>query len=184
MLYSQHLLSLLGREIARHVVNPVSQLERDLFRLCIPGQHPGIFEPGEHFVLRIPGYPRPSLEIEASLDINLTLFEAAQGLQFQRGQSADVAIAIRSLALVHLFNDVSDVLTKAGVTSRGILLRKRGQIMAQGVPGDTARFPPAVKLPLRLQSSVLARVMKQPVRVKVQQVLCAALLSRFEWAVQ
>jgi hypothetical protein len=125
VLDSQHPLSLFGCERACYVVHPVGQFERDRLRLLIAREHPGVFESGQHFMLRVPRNPRATLEVEIAVHFNLARSEAAHRFKFRWRQRTDVAVAICSLALGHLSDDVSDAVAKARVARRGVLLRER-----------------------------------------------------------
>ncbi len=122
--------------------------------------------------------------MERVLDIDLAFPEVAQGLELERRQRANVAVAVGGLRGRHLRDDIVDALPESGVAGRCVFLRQGSEVVAERVSRDAGRLPSAVQLALRFEARVLARVVQQPIGFEFQQVARIAFARFAERSVQ
>ena len=168
VLGAQHGLHLCVGERGRQFHGPVRQGHQHGFRLDIAGVLVGVAQAGKYLVQVVPRHPT-------------TVDGKGVGLQLATGHglpggaaignAAQVAIAIRVLALLQLRQHVVEAFARLGVARGRHHQRQRRQIMPAHVAVQARRFPVAIAgLNLR-QARLAAERRQQFVRVKRHQIL-------------
>ena len=161
VLGAEHVLHLVGAEVAQGGDHAVREFLFHIKRLLVSGQTVRVAEAGEDFVDGVERHP-DAVQVER-LRTHRAAFEVVQPA-FVLG--VDVPGAELVLALRQLVDDIVGAFLRLLVAAVRVRHAERGEVVAQRMARDVARFPAAVRARLRLKSRHREEFRQQGVRVQ------------------
>ena len=161
VLGAEHVLHLVGAEVAQGGDHAVRELLLHVESLLVSGQTVRVAESGEDFVDGVERHP-DAVQVER-LRTHRAAFEVVQPA-FVLG--VDVPGAELVLALREFVDNVVAAFLRLLVAAVRVRHGERGEVVAQRMARDVARFPAAVGLRLRFESRHREEFRQQGVRVQ------------------